>query len=194
MSYTVKNLSDRDLSQVETFISRFFPYAEEKLGFDKPVDVVFKSDSENARKILGKTAYYDPESLKIVLYVDDRHPKDILRSFSHELVHHAQNCRGEFGDNLYLGDGYAQNNAHMRRQEAEAYLLGNGFLFRDFEDSCKSGGAMITENQEKEQKTPETEQVSDKQWKEKTVYEILKKKWTKKEKNNNGNTKNQKTS
>ena len=192
MSYTIKNLSNKDLSQVETFISRFFPYAEEKLGFDKPVSILFKSDGDNARKILGKTAYYDPESLKIVLYVDDRHPKDILRSFSHELVHHAQNCRGEFDDNMELGDGYAQNNKHMRKQEAEAYLLGNGFLFRDFEDACKAGGVM-TENQEKRQKKSENEpkpqKISDKQWKNSTIYEMLKNKWAKKEKKSHGKSK-----
>jgi hypothetical protein len=192
MSYTIKNSTNRDLSQVETFISRFFPYAEKKLGFDKPVTILFKSDGENARKILGKTAYYDPESLKIVLYVDDRHPKDILRSFSHELVHHAQNCRGEFDDNMELGDGYAQNNKHMRKQEAEAYLLGNGFLFRDFEDACKSGGIM-TENQEKKpektQKEPESPEISDKQWKNSTIYEMLKNKWIKKEKKSHGESK-----
>jgi len=192
MSYTIKNSSNRDLSQVETFISRFFPYAEEKLGFDKPVSILFKSDGDNARKILGKTAYYDPESLKIVLYVDDRHPKDILRSFSHELVHHAQNCRGEFDDNMELGDGYAQNNKHMRKQEAEAYLLGNGFLFRDFEDACKAGGVM-TENQEKRQKKSENEpkpqKISDKQWKNSTIYEMLKNKWAKKEKKSHGKSK-----
>ena len=192
MPYTIKNSSNRDLSQVETFISRFFPYAEEKLGFDKPVSILFKSDGDNARKILGKTAYYDPESLKIVLYVDDRHPKDILRSFSHELVHHAQNCRGEFDDNMELGDGYAQNNKHMRKQEAEAYLLGNGFLFRDFEDACKAGGVM-TENQEKRQKKSENEpkpqKISDKQWKNSTIYEMLKNKWAKKEKKSHGKSK-----
>ena len=193
MTYTIKNSSNRDLSQVETFISRFFPYAEEKLGFDKPVTVLFKSDSENARKILGKTAYYDPEGLKIVLYVDDRHPKDILRSFSHELVHHAQNCRGEFDDHMELSAGYAQNNKHMRKQEAEAYLLGNGFLFRDFEDTCKAGGIMITENQEKGQEKPQSEpkseDISDKEWKDSTIYEMLKDKWIKKEKKNHGQSK-----
>jgi hypothetical protein len=79
MDYTIKNFSNRDLSGVENFISHFFPYTQEKLGFDKPVSIIFKSDGSNAAKILGKTAYYDPENLKIVLYVDDRHPKDILR-------------------------------------------------------------------------------------------------------------------
>jgi hypothetical protein len=189
MTYTIKNFSNRDLSDVESFIDHFLPYTKEKLGFDKPVSIIFKSDGDNASKILGKTAYYDPEGLKIVLYVDDRHPKDILRSLSHELVHHAQNCRGEFDDSVELGDGYAQNDSHMRKQEAEAYLLGNGFLFRDYEDAIKTGEIMIQENEEKKPKQPEKEEpkkVSDQQWKNQEIYRMLKDKWIKKEKNNNG--------
>ena len=186
MDYTIKNFSNRDLSEVENFISHFFPYTQEKLGFDKPVSIIFKSYGSNAAKILGKTAYYDPENLKIVLYVDDRHPKDILRSLSHELVHHAQNCRGEFDHGVELGDGYAQNDSHMRKQEAEAYLLGNGFLFRDYEDAIKTGKIMIQENEQKEtketQKQEEPKKISDQQWKNQEIYRMLREKWIKKEK------------
>jgi hypothetical protein len=38
--------------------------------------LVFKNgDSENAKQFLGKTAYYDPNSMSIVLYTEGRHPK-----------------------------------------------------------------------------------------------------------------------
>jgi hypothetical protein len=61
--------------------------------------LVFKNgDSENAKQFLGKTAYYDPNSMSIVLYTEGRHPKDIVRSFSHEMVHHTQNLEGRLGD------------------------------------------------------------------------------------------------
>ena len=189
MNYQVINKSNKDLEGINKYISKFFPYAQEKLGFDKPVDIIFMSDSGNAQRILGKTAYYDPDSMKIVLYVDDRHPKDILRSLSHELVHHAQNCRGEFSDGLELESGYAQSNKYMRKKEAEAYLLGNGLIFRDFEDACKAGAIMISENKDKktekqEKKGPKEKKVSDRQWKDSLVYETLKNKWIKKEEKN----------
>lgn len=98
--------------------------------------VVLRKDEENGALTLGRTAYYDPAELTIVLYVSNRHPKDILRSFAHELIHHVQNERGD----LHLGDStdpqYAQNDEHLRKMEKEAYLQGN-LLMRDFEDNFK---------------------------------------------------------
>jgi hypothetical protein len=91
--------------------------------------------------VLGKTGYYNPETDEIVIFVDKRHPKDILRSLSHELIHHSQNCRGDLNPEI-AGEttpGYAQTNAHMRDMESEAYKLGNGLYFRDWEDSLKNG-------------------------------------------------------
>jgi hypothetical protein len=90
-----------------------------------------------AEQSLGKTAYYDPENNLIVLYVTNRHPKDILRSFSHELVHHAQNCRGDL-DDLSTGGHYAED-GKGREIEKEAYLQGN-LNVRDWEDSIKFEG------------------------------------------------------
>lgn len=143
----VTNNSNVDLSQLENIVARFYPYVKEKLKFDKDVDVNLISDPENAKDPWGKTAYYDPTKMKITIFVDNRHPKDMLRSLSHELVHHAQNCRGKFDQAQALEPGYAQNDPHMRRMEGEAYLLGNGFLVRDFEDSLKSQqNQNLTEN------------------------------------------------
>ena len=95
-----------------------------------------KKDKENAEQIFGRTAYYDPQESTIVVFITNRHPKDILRSFCHELIHHVQNERGD----LNLGDAssptYAQDDKHMRKMEMEAYLKGN-LLLRDFEDNFK---------------------------------------------------------
>jgi hypothetical protein len=126
-----------DLNVFHKLAQQFLPYAQEKLGFDKPVGVELVSDLENAKNPLGKTAYYDPNNMKITLFVDKRHVKDILRSMAHELVHHTQNCRGEFSKEMNTGPGYAQEDGHMRKMEAEAYLKGSGFLLRDWEDSLK---------------------------------------------------------
>ena len=53
--------------------------------------VIFKhGDQENASQFLGKTAYYSPSDMTVVLYTEGRHPKDIVRSYSHEMVHHTQ--------------------------------------------------------------------------------------------------------
>jgi len=133
----ITNNSTKDLSQLENIISRFYPYVKENLGFKEDAKVNLISDPKNAKDPWGKTAYYNPEAMEITVFVDDRHTKDMLRSLSHELVHHAQNCRGDFGTIGLLEPGYAQKDPHLRRMEGEAYLLGNGFLVRDFEDSLK---------------------------------------------------------
>ena len=80
--------------QFHDLSSKFIPFAQKKLGFNKPVSVNLLSDPENVKDPLGKTAYYDPNKMEITIFIDKRHVKDILRSLSHELVHHTQNCRG----------------------------------------------------------------------------------------------------
>ena len=127
-----------------------------------------RQDAENAKDSLGKTAYYDPAEKLIVLYVTNRHPKDVLRSFSHELVHHAQNCRGDLDD--LSTDGNYAGSGKGREMEGEAYLLGNGFLVRDWEDSIKYKGVNemkltkkelfnIVEELVNEMKKPEEDEV-----------------------------------
>ena len=134
-----------DLDVFHKLAQQFLPHAQQKLGFDKPVHVNLVSDRENAKDPVGKTAYYDPNQMKITLFVDKRHVKDILRSLSHELVHHTQNCRGDFNNNINTEHGYAQEDDHMRKMEAEAYLKGSGFLLRDWEDSLKKENKTMNE-------------------------------------------------
>jgi len=115
---------------------KFFPYAQETLGFTEPVEVSFVSDQENAKELFGKTAQYEPNEKVITIYTSGRHPKDVLRSLSHELVHHTQNCRGEFDDEFSTEVGYALEDGALREMEKEAYLEGN-LLLRDYEDTLK---------------------------------------------------------
>ena len=110
--------------------------AVKKFNIRTTPKLFLRQDKENGAMTLGRTAFYDPNDLTIVLYISNRHPKDILRSFAHELIHHVQNERGD----LHLGDSsdpqYAQNDEHLRKMEKEAYLQGN-LLMRDFEDNFK---------------------------------------------------------
>ena len=110
--------------------------AKNKFNIQQAPKLQLKQDKENSQKIFGKTAYYSPSDESIVLYVTNRHPKDVLRSYCHELIHHVQNERGD----LKMGDAssptYAQDDEHMRKMEMEAYLEGN-LLLRDHEDQFK---------------------------------------------------------
>ena len=145
--YEINNNTNKDLSQLSNIVTQFYPYVKEKLNFNKDATINIVSDPKNAENPWGKTAQYDPNNMEITIFADNRHPKDMLRSLSHELVHHAQNCRGEFDKKQTVEPGYAQKDPHMRRMEGEAYLLGNGFLVRDFEDYLKSQqNQNLTEN------------------------------------------------
>ncbi len=88
-------------------------------------------DTDNAQNILGTTAYYDPQSKTIVLYTLDRHPKDILRSFCHEMVHHEQNMKGTLGN---IRTQNTTEDSHLDEIEREAYEKGN-IMFRNWTDS-----------------------------------------------------------
>ena len=92
------------------------------------------NDAENANNLLGRTAYYDPNQQLVALYTMGRHPKDILRSYAHELIHHHQNL------NNTLDHGQTSNTNEddaLDRIEREAYENGN-ILFRNWEDSIKN--------------------------------------------------------
>ena len=133
------------MMDIEPYVQNFYSFAKKKLGFEPDAAVDFISDPENAKNPLGKTAYYNPSTYKITIYIDGRHLKDILRSISHELVHHAQNCRGDFDVEYDAGEGYAQKDPHLRKMEKEAYLLGSGIHFRDWEDQYKLGEQVMKE-------------------------------------------------
>ena len=87
--------------------------------------------------MFGRTAYYAPGTQTIVVFITNRHPKDILRSYCHELIHHVQNERGYLSMGDTSNPKYAQEDEHMRKMEMEAYLKGN-LLFRDWEDWYKN--------------------------------------------------------
>jgi len=90
-------------------------------------------DSKNAEDFFGKTAYYNPNDKLIVLYTYGRHPKDIVRSFSHEMIHHIQNLEGRIG-NGDINTTNTNEDDYLETIEKEAYLNGN-IEFRKWSDS-----------------------------------------------------------
>jgi len=151
-------------------VKQFMPFAQERMGFDKPPRLFLRNDPENAQNPLGKTAYYDPAQKSVTLYINGRHPKDVMRSLSHELVHHTQNCNGQFEGASEMGEGYAQNDEHLREMEREAYEQGN-LCFRDWEDSIK--GTIYSESLQKGAKN----KMSLKNWKDNELSTLLTEKW-----------------
>lgn len=97
-------------------------------------EVKIKKDIAESSDFFGKTAYYDPSNREVVLYVEGRHPKDVMRSFTHEMIHHKQNLEGRLGN---IGTTNTNEDDYLVEIEKEAYLEGN-ITFRNWEDSVKN--------------------------------------------------------
>jgi len=149
--------------EVDNEIHSLVDYTQDRLGFQNPPTIFLDHDEDNSQKTLAKTGYYDPETMEIHIYVTGRHPKDILRSIAHELVHHFQNEKGELTDAGYSGKGYAQKNPHLRNMELQA---NDPMLFRDWEDSLK-------ENQPTIYNEWRIKNMSTKQWKNQELNRLL---------------------
>ncbi len=98
-------------------------------------EVKVKKDLAESEQFFGRTAYYDPNENSVVLYTQGRHPKDVMRSFTHEMVHHIQNLEGRLGK-VDTADTNASE--ELLELEKEAYLVGN-VTFRNWEDKTKKG-------------------------------------------------------
>ena len=88
--------------------------------------------------VLISTGGYCPADQSLYLYVDNRHIKDILRSFCHEMVHHHQ-----YLDNpdymrriMRVDQDDVANSNELEEIEGEAYLKGN-LMFRKFTEWFK---------------------------------------------------------
>jgi hypothetical protein len=157
-------------STLQPLVDQFMPYAQKRMGFNKLPRIFLRDDPQNAQNPLGKTAYYDPAQMSVTLYISGRHPKDVMRSLSHELIHHTQNCNGQFDGASEMGEGYAQNDEHLREMEREAYEQGN-LVFRDWEDSIK--GTIYNESLQKGAK----KKMSLKDWKNNELRTVLSERW-----------------
>jgi len=119
---------------LKTYIQQLTEYMGENGMNIEPLPAVeFKYDPENAIQPLGHTAYYNPNDRVIVLYTAGRHPKDILRSFSHEMIHHVQNLENRLGN---ITTTNVNEDDYLKELEREAYERGNMY-FRSWENSLR---------------------------------------------------------
>tara|TARA_B110000977_G_C11084348_1_gene494070 strand:+ start:1492 stop:2832 length:1341 start_codon:yes stop_codon:yes gene_type:complete len=106
---------------------------DEGMNIQPLPEVKIKRSLEESANFFGRTAYYDPNINEIVLYAEGRHPKDVVRSFSHEMVHHIQNIEGRLGN---IQTSNTNESDALLELEKEAYLIGN-ITFRNWEDKVK---------------------------------------------------------
>ena len=166
MNFKVNNNTGSPI-EYEKEIHSLCDFAQKRIGFEKPPSIFVNHDKVNAGNTLAKTGYYMPDTMEIHVFATGRHPKDILRSIAHELVHHGQHMRGELDMDGYSGKGYAQKNPKLRRAEMEA---NDPMLFRDWEDSLKEKENTIY-NERRNRK------MSLKEWKNNEIGDLLTSKW-----------------
>lgn len=116
-------------------------YRSQNLKIDPlpSVQLIDYNDQKNdVSDILISTGGYMPKLQQIILYIDNRHIKDILRSYCHELIHHVQNLDNR--DYIRRVFKHASDdlvdNAQLEEIEGDAFLRGN-LLFRKFTEWFK---------------------------------------------------------
>ena len=121
--------------QLKDYITSLTEYMIDQ-GMDiQPLpEITIRKDQANANNFFGRTAYYDPNKKQIVLYVYNRHDKDIVRSYAHEMIHHMQNLQGVLHN---IQTQNTNEDDELLELEKEAYLLGN-ITFRNWEDNLKN--------------------------------------------------------
>lgn len=89
------------------------------------------NDTKNASDFFGKTAYYNPGTITVTLYTLGRHPKDVMRSYAHEMIHHIQNLEERLHQ---INTTNTNEDGKLEEIEREAYERGN-ITFRKWTDS-----------------------------------------------------------
>ena len=60
------------MQDLKKHVMSFFPFAQKQLGFKRPPKLFFVNDKKNAGDVLGKTAYYEPETETKQFYLHGR--------------------------------------------------------------------------------------------------------------------------
>ena len=130
----------------DSFKDAFKPIADfmksEGLNVYPFPDIELKWDEQDGLFI--KTGYYLPSEKKIVLFCKDRHPKDILRSYAHEMIHHMQNLNGD--DLNFTSEDDVKDNDKLEKLESEAYLKGNIYFRKWTEYERSNKNSILNEN------------------------------------------------
>jgi len=132
---TPKALKDPISFDYTPYMGSILEYALDQGMNIKPLpEVKIRKDITEAEDFFGRTAYYSPADMEIVLYTQNRHPKDVMRSFTHELIHHKQNLENRLNN---IETQNTNESDRLLELEKEAYLEGN-ILFRNWEDKVKN--------------------------------------------------------
>lgn len=134
MEQTSKNL-------VKFWIDQIVEYARSdgmKIDPLPALQIVDGQEQQNSKDdLLISTGGYVPSSKTVILYTDNRHLKDIVRSYCHELVHHMQNLDNpDYFRRVAANSTSVVGDKQLEEIEGDAYLRGN-LLLRKFTEHFK---------------------------------------------------------
>lgn len=106
-------------------------------------EIVLNKEKQTGDILTNKTGDYQPGKGILTVYSAGRGPKDVLRSFAHEMVHHIQCLEGRLGN---VASESVTDSKELEMLEEEAYQKGN-ILFRKWteQENKKSYGRKSTQ-------------------------------------------------
>lgn len=120
----------------EPYIKSLAEFFTKKYNIKPYPKIKLTNVNQGDDNVFIKTGYYDPSTKTVVIYVNNRAKKDVLRSLSHEFVHHYQNLEGRLQEGSYNGQEIINDDKLMKLEE-EAYLKGN-IVFRSWTESIQN--------------------------------------------------------
>ena len=123
--------NENKIDMLNYWIEEIVKFLRTKMDIDPLPKIRLDQTSNPEDELFIKTGYYEPVSNELVLFIDNRHIKDILRTFCHEMVHRNQNLADPDGFASKTSNLPLAEDEELKQIESEAFLYGN-LLFREF--------------------------------------------------------------
>lgn len=135
--YTNLSLNESDAPEdfnYVPYIASYLEYLQKEGKKVQPLpEIILNKEEQNGDLISHKTGEYNPVDKIITLYTAERNPKDVLRSFAHEMEHHIQCLEGKLERSV---ESKVSESQDLENLEAEAYQRGN-ISFRKWTETRK---------------------------------------------------------
>ena len=119
------------MSDYEKYIKSLVKFMLKHDYTTKPLPKIVLNNTQQ-KGVFINTGKYIPSEKTVVLYVKERHPKDVLRSLAHELIHHNQYIHGDLTEDM-CSERITDSDDVLPFEE-EAYLEGN-IAFRSWTET-----------------------------------------------------------
>ena len=123
--------NENKIDMLNYWIEEIVKFLRTKMDIDPLPKIRLDQTPNPEDELFIKTGYYEPVNNELVLFIDNRHIKDILRTFCHEMVHRNQNLVDPEEFQNSTSSLPLEQDKNLKHIESEAFLYGN-LLFREF--------------------------------------------------------------